>query len=120
MARTRQLQPQLLAFLALALLLRALVPAGFMPGHGTLLELCTLEGMRTVLVDPQTGELLDDDPPADSPDCPWAAVFVAAVLPQWPQALTSPFAEAPARLVSFGPRFFHAYVRPPARAPPLS
>lgn len=111
---------QLFTLLAVALFLRTLVPAGFMPGHGTLLELCTLDGVRTVLVNPQTGELLDDDPHGDGPECPWSAVFAGAVLPQGPCVPNTLFGETPACLTDSAGRFPPAYARPPARAPPLS
>jgi hypothetical protein len=116
----RHAKARLKLLLILALCLRALVPDGYMPGQGKLLELCTLDGMRTVLVDPQTGDLLDHDPNDDAPACPWAAVFASAVLTEWGHA--TPFLPTASPKRPTHPQVWPspALTIPPARAPPLS
>ena len=120
MEAMRRANPRLQLILALALCLRALVPDGFMPGHGSLLELCTPEGMRTVLVDSQTGELLDADPDHDGPACPWTAVFASAVLSEWAHVLGAPPLSAPIHHARSSTWLSLIRTLPPARAPPFS
>lgn len=120
MEAMRRVNPRLQLLLALALCLRALVPDGFMPGNGSLLELCTPEGMRTVLVDSQTGELLDADPDHDGPACPWTAVFASAVLSEWTHVVGALPDAAPAHLARRSTRPSLTRTLPPARAPPVS
>lgn len=120
MQSLRHAKARLQLLLILALCLRTLVPEGYMPGQGKLLELCTLDGMRTVLVDPQTGELLDHDPDHDAPACPWAAVFASAVLSEWKHPSHVPCPASPVSLKR-SPRLASlALLLPPVRAPPLS
>ncbi len=109
----------LLLVLALSLCLRALVPAGFMPGQGNWLELCTADGMVAILVDSQTGEVLD---PAShgGDDCPWALVLLGELPPLWSslQALQQSLSGLAAAV--FDPPRPSSQTRPPVRAPPLT
>lgn len=108
----------LLLALALSLGLRALVPAGFMPAQGNWLELCTANGMMAILVDSQTGELLDPEAHGQD-DCPWALVLLGELPPLWTslqtlqQSLTGLAAARPE------PPRLTSQIRPPVRAPPL-
>ncbi|NKI33813.1 hypothetical protein HFP89_01370 [Wenzhouxiangella sp. XN79A] len=63
----------MLAALLAVLLLRALVPAGFMPGSDGWVQLCSLDGARWVL---------DADGASSSQDrCFWDQALTSAVLP---------------------------------------
>ena len=111
----------LLLTLTLSLCLRALVPAGFMPGQGNWLELCTANGMVAILVDSQTGQVLDPLAHGSSSDeCPWALVLRGELPPLWTglQALQQSLSGLAAAV--FDPPRLSNQIRPPVRAPPLT
>ena len=109
----------LVALLLAALGLRALVPAGFMPAPGHLVELCTEHGLQRMLVDPQTGEVLGGEDNADSTTCPWSLLLTTLAVPALP-----PGAQAPAAVRENSPRqapppsTSRGTPTPPVRAPP--
>lgn len=83
--------------------------AAAVPGQP--LVLCSVEGPRTVVVDPGTGQVQDQ---GDAPSCPACLLPAAAILPPAP---TAPVAPVMAPAVVPAPQ--SAAVRlPPARAPP--
>ena len=113
--------PLLMSALLAALFVRSLVPDGFMPAEGEMVELCTQHGPRTVMTDPATGEIIEVEDEQAVPPCPWwlalsslAALEVpaldipleAALPPQVPK-LSLPVSRASLAL-------------PPARAPPAT
>ena len=115
----RRLDPRwLLVFLGLALALRALVPAGFMPvadSEGLRVEICSGSGPMVIEIDPGRR---DSQPPRDP--CPYGLAMGAALdVPPLPVLADAPaYAEpvwpglSPARLVAA------RSLRPPARGPP--
>jgi hypothetical protein len=103
--------------LLIALLIRAMVVDGYMPGAQGM-ELCTGEGMVMVMIDPLTGEIVDQhaDP---SPPCPWDLVLTGTVMfPVVPELAMVPGSDPPV------PWAGHVHARlactglPPTRAPP--
>lgn len=102
-----------------ALCVRALVPAGFMPAKGELVEFCTLHGARMVLVDPVTGELLAEDGQQSAPACPWSLLLTALAAPPAPalHSIRSHDATPVTRLPHFQTGR-PSLALPPARAPP--
>jgi len=105
--------------LVLALCVRALVPEGFMPAQGALVELCTEHGLQRMLVDPQTGEVLAQEEGAVSPTCPWSLMLPTLAPPA--SAIGASIlstgrdrAARPTRLELAS----HSTVLPPARGPP--
>jgi hypothetical protein len=98
---------------------RALVPEGFMPAQGELIELCTIHGPRTVMTDPVTGELVDPDEVQSAPPCPFSLLLSALALPP-NQALHVGTAIAVAQppLRHLLPTTRPSLALPPARAPP--
>lgn len=103
-----------------ALCVRALVPEGFMPARGQLVELCTEHGLQRLLVDAATGEVLgqEDEDTATRP-CPWSLMLPTLAPPARPAGLAAMFAsrEIPPRPAP--PRFApERPFLPPARAPP--
>lgn len=111
----------ILGALLAAFFVRALVPEGFMPSQGEMVELCTLHGPRMVLADPETGEILDAGEEQSAPPCPWSLMLSALAAPSIPYpGLDSPPADAlPAAPPSI-PRERASLALPPARAPPMS
>ena len=114
----RQPHPAIVLLIA-ALCMRALVPEGFMPARGHLVELCTEHGLQRMLVDPASGEILDPEEDTASPPCPWSLMLPtlappvpAAVSPAWWVARETPPRSILPALVSDRP------LLPPARAPP--
>lgn len=114
-------QPLLLAILLAALFVRALVPAGFMPAQGELVELCTMHGARMVLTDPATGEILEQagENANSDPACPWSLLLSTLAGPALDGAgeadpPATPF--LPGRAYSLSIR--SAISLPPVRAPP--
>lgn len=111
--------PVLVALLLVALGLRALVPEGFMPAPGHLVELCTEHGLQRMLVDAQTGEVLGSEDDAAATTCPWSLLLTTLAVPT-----LSPAAQALAAAPETPPRrtLPPATVRgaptPPVRAPP--
>lgn len=81
MTPSRRLTPALFSVLILAVIARGLMPPGCLAEEGLRVDLCTLEGVRTVLVDPGTGELLDEDGGAQGLACLWCAASSASALP---------------------------------------
>jgi hypothetical protein len=112
-------QPLFLGVLLAALFVRALVPAGFMPAQGEMVELCTLHGPRLAMADPVTGELLAVDEEQSAPPCPFSLLLTTLAGPSFP-ALQ--FHTAPAPALIAGPGILAAarasLALPPARAPP--
>lgn len=113
--------PLLMTALLAALFLRALVPDGFMPAAGEMVELCTLHGPRTVMTDPVTGELLAPEDDDGAPACPWSLILSTLAAPSLHSpgsdivAATPPF-HAGASLPAGRP----SLLLPHARAPPPS
>jgi hypothetical protein len=111
--------PLSLSVLLAALFVRALVPVGFMPAKGELVELCTLHGVRMVLADPETGELLTDESQQSAPACPWSLLLTALAAPSAPALhwARSPDA-SPITLLPPPQSGRPSLALPPARAPP--
>lgn len=108
----------MMALLA-ALFVRALVPDGFMPAAGEMVELCTLHGPRTVMTDPITGEIVAAEEDAASPACPWSLILstlAASSLHPPGGAATIPSPAPPANDELYGGR--PSLLLPHARAPP--
>jgi hypothetical protein len=108
-----------IVLLIAALCVRALVPEGFMPARGHLVELCTEHGLQRMLVDPATGEVLGQEEDTASPTCPWSLMLPTLAPPAPPAAAMAlfPGRETPSRsnlpvLVPDRPAL------PPVRAPP--
>lgn len=107
----------LVAVLLLALLLRAVLPSGWMPvpsASGISVVLCSAEGLRTALFDPGK----DSAPSAPTP-CPYALMAIA--LPHAPPLIVlllvaMPIALAGLPLIGVTRRL--SWVRPPPTAPP--
>lgn len=116
-----QRQPLLNAVLLLALFLRALVPDGFMPAKGELVELCTMHGPRMVLADPATGEVLqaEDENGAATAACPWSLLLTTLAAPS-AISPTGALDKAPAAVpqIALPPISRPSLIVPPARAPP--
>jgi hypothetical protein len=109
----------IVALLLAALGLRALVPAGFMPAPGHLVELCTEHGLQRMLVDAQTGEVLGSEDDAAATTCPWSLLLTTLAVPTLPpaaQALAATQETPPRRALP--PRAIRGAPTPPARAPP--
>jgi hypothetical protein len=120
MHRLRHPKPLLVQLLVLAIGLRGLLVPGFMPGEGVLLELCTASGVQSMLVDPRTGEVLDD-PHSAGPECPWSAVLTHAVLPGTSVGVAAPArSAAPIEAPGTSALLRLASGLPPVRAPPES
>jgi hypothetical protein len=103
----------------LALGLRALVPEGFMPAPGHLVELCTEHGLQRMLVDAQSGEILGSEDDAAATTCPWSLLLTTLAVPILPpaaQALAATQEMPPRRALP--PRTIRGAPTPPARAPP--
>ncbi len=110
----------LLAVLLAALFVRALVPDGFMPAKGELVELCTMHGPRMVAADPATGELLQVEDETAQTTCPWSLLLTTLATPSYPPIAGSVDkgpAVAPESQVAAVAR--PSLVVPPARAPPV-
>lgn len=108
--------------LLLLFVLRALIPAGYMPSTQALGEghievvLCTSNGLRTIVLDAdgKPAEPANHHPDAAS-DCPFGAVTTKAFL-----APDSEFnAAEPARAESFVFNLHDLALQPPAQGPPL-
>ena len=90
-ARQRRAWLSMRWLLAAALLARALIPDGFMPGAGQWVELCTAHG--TVMVQLEADWDLPVDTDQDHADpapqqCPWSAYFCALqAVNFWPDAI---------------------------------
>lgn len=114
----RQFHPGAVLLIA-ALCVRALVPEGFMPARGHLVELCTEHGLQQLLVDAATGEVLGEEDGGGASACPWSLMLPTLAPPVPPAAAALviqgpgiPLRSSPPRLAPNGP------VLPPARAPP--
>ncbi len=109
-----------LALLVLALCVRALVPEGFMPAKGELVELCTEHGLQRMLVDMRTGEFISDEEESGAtPACPWSLLLTSLALPALPTAGLAPApgpADPPRKALA--PTTARSTPTPPARAPP--
>jgi hypothetical protein len=107
--------------LLVALFVRALVPAGFMPAQGELVELCSMHGPLMVRTDPLTGELLVAEDEELAPPCPFALILTAlAASPASPPMLLQLVANLPTLHAQPGPAGRPSLALPPARAPPLA
>jgi hypothetical protein len=109
-----------IAALLAALFVRGLVPEGFMPAQGELVEFCTLHGPRVMLTDPLTGELLDaEEGQQSAPPCPWSLLLTTLATPSLPAfhavAGTAPRPEVQP---TQAPSVRASLALPPARAPP--
>lgn len=112
--------PLLFTALLAALFVRALVPDGFMPAKGELVEFCTMHGARMVLADPDTGELLPEEQQVAQGTCPWSLLLTTLATPSPPPGLHG-LAAADAAALSPGVTTRAgrpSLVVPPARAPP--
>lgn len=118
----RRLIPIWLPVLMLAVVARGLVPLDCMAEEGVRVDLCTLDGVRTVLIDPSTGELIDAPTSDHGQSCPWCSSTPAAALPGNPTI----FSRLPLALgLHEIPRVLHLQGRdatglPFARGPPSS
>lgn len=102
-----------------ALFVRALVPEGFMPSRGEMVELCTLHGPRMVMADPETGEILDPGEEQPAPPCPWSMMLSALAAPSVPYlGFDAPPCEPPLAASPWTPPDRSSLALPPARAPP--
>lgn len=111
--------PLLFTALLAALFVRALVPDGFMPAKGELVELCTMHGPRMVIADPLTGELLQTEDDTAQATCPWSLLLSSLATPSWPPSIAGldvTLAPITTRSVVHATR--SSIVVPPARAPP--
>jgi len=105
-----------------ALLIKALVPDGFMPSAGQWVELCTAHGIVMVEIEPHwdSPDGMDDSehPPSPEP-CPWSACFHALQTANfWPDSVLPPPSTA---LPIIGRSSNHqrlAVALPPLRGPP--
>jgi hypothetical protein len=107
------------SLLLAALCVRALVPQGFMPAQGELVELCTLHGTRTVMLDPLTGEFFEPDETQSAPPCPFSLLLTTLASPSIPTlhfGAVRPM--APAITAAPIPAARPSLALPPARAPP--
>lgn len=118
--RPRPQQSRLaVALLLAALAVRALVPEGFMPAQGELVELCTEHGLQQLRVDIGTGEILGEEDGTATPPCPWSVMLTTLAPPALPAApaLLFPARETAPRLL-LPPEAPDRPRLPPARAPP--
>jgi hypothetical protein len=117
--QSRRHHPLLISTLLVVLFVRALVPEGFMPAKGEMVELCTMHGPRMALTDPETGELIETEDEQSAPPCPFSLLLTAVAAPSVPALhfATAPAAAhvvAPERL----PTGRASLALPPARASP--
>lgn len=105
--------------LLVALFLRALVPDGFMPAEGEMVELCTMHGPRMAMADPETGELIETEDGQSAPPCPFSLILTALAAPSVP-ALHFETAPPTAQISTTKrlPTGRASLALPPARAPP--
>lgn len=71
-------------FLLLGLLvLRSLVPAGFMPDRESLVTVCSAGGggLQTIWINPLNGEWVEVEHDTSSSPCPWALIVGDGALP---------------------------------------
>lgn len=109
----------LFTFLLAALFVRALVPDGFMPAKGELVELCTMHGPRMVIADPLTGELLQTEDGTTQATCPWSLLLSSLATPSWPPVIAGlSLTLAPTTTPDVHHATRSSIVVPPARAPP--
>lgn len=105
-----------------ALLLRALVPAGFMPDSDSLVTVCSTGGggLQTIWINPVSGDWVEVDHETLNQQCPWALGYPDEALPALPAngiARLAPTCSTSGLLLEFtGTSLTHL---PPARAPPL-
>lgn len=109
----------LISTLLVALFVRALVPEGFMPAKGEMVELCTMHGPRMAMADPETGELIETEDGQSAPPCPFSLILTALAAPSVP-ALHVATAPPTARVTTHQhlPTGRASLALPPARAPP--
>lgn len=109
----------LIALLLVALGMRALVPDGFMPANGELVELCTEHGLQRLLVDTGTGEILGEEDGTATSACPWSVMLTTLAPPALPAAsgqLILTHETPPSSTLPQPAR--ERPLLPPARAPP--
>ncbi|MFM5908375.1 MAG: hypothetical protein ACKOPO_12455 [Novosphingobium sp.] len=122
--------PAILRFLAVAaLIVRAMVPSGWMPvadADGIRIAICSGSGPMEMVID-RNGGLHEGSPPADRAaprdPCPFGLASAMAADVPAPMALPAPpiaLPEEHARAVSFAARPFARAVKPPARGPPAT
>jgi hypothetical protein len=118
--RPRRHHPLLISALLLALFVRALVPEGFMPAKGEMVELCTMHGPRMAMADPETGEILQTEDEQSAPPCPFSLILTALAAPSVPALhfATTPSTAHVATLERL-PAGRASLALPPARAPPV-
>lgn len=104
------------------LVLRSLVPAGYMPGSDSLVTVCSAGGggLQTIWINPLNGEWVEVEHDTSASPCPWALLSGDVVLPCPAAALAGhrqpscPGSVKGGRLLVLLPS-----VLPPVRAPPL-
>jgi hypothetical protein len=111
--------PLVLAALLVALFMRALVPEGFMPAQGEMVELCTMHGPRMALTDPVTGELLETEEEHTTPPCPFSLILTTLATPSFPSIhIDAPTGTAPFATPASIRTGRASLALPQARAPP--
>jgi len=112
--------PLLISALLVALFVRALVPEGFMPAKGEMVELCTMHGPRMALTDPETGEIIETEDEQSAPPCPFSLLLTALAVPSVPALhfATAP-PTAPVTTPERLPTGRASLTLPSARAPPV-
>jgi len=111
--------PLILGALLVALFVRALVPEGFMPAQGEMVELCTMHGPRMAFTDPATGELLETEEEHSAPPCPFSLILTTLATPSLPSLHLDTIAgTAPLATPTSIPTGRASLALPQARAPP--
>ena len=104
--------------LALALLVQATVPSGFMPSAGHWVELCTVDGVAHVWTTHGNSE--PSTPEQSTPTCPWVGVVpMDVVLVPWNTGLLRLHHDAPEPAISANSFSANRWARPAPRAPPI-
>ncbi len=98
-----------------ALWCRALIPVGFMPGSidglGIAMQLCTSDGLQTVIVDPNGNPIPHDGESRHNAPCVFAASASAAPLPSIVLALAHVMVQARELVPTLIPSASRALVR---------
>jgi len=106
--------------LALALLLQAMVPAGFMPSSGHWVELCTVNGVVHVWASEDQSPLGQDPVDQSTPTCPWMGVVPSDVVSiPWNSALLWLQDGSPQSIIHSLVLLPKRWALPALRAPPI-